>query len=249
MHNHHDTLKMLPAGYVATAAYPDTSNGWGWGSLILPYMEQDNLFKSINFTLPVENAANAAAVQKLLSVYQCPSDAGLSEVFQVVSAGQNPICLAAPSSYAATCGDDASETDDPIGNGCFYRNSNLRLGAVSDGLSNTVFVGDRAFGHTNGIWAGAPNSGRVQAGKLNPWYNLADASPPVYVLVHNNWINIKTDSDGGLDDFSSFHVGGVQLVYGDGSVRFVQSITIDGPTRYAFWAQGTRSGGEALGDP
>jgi prepilin-type N-terminal cleavage/methylation domain-containing protein len=249
IHNYHDTQKFIPAGFVANAAYPSTANGWGWSTLILPFMEQNNLYLSINLTLPIENSANAAAIATLLPAYQCPSDAGLAGVFNVVDAARNPICQAAPSSYAATVGDDASETDAPTGNGCFIRNGKLTFGSVTDGLSNTVFAGDRAFGHTNGIWAGAPDSGRVQAGALNPWYGLADAPPPVYVLVHNNWINITTDSDGGLDDFSSFHPGGVQLVYGDGSVRFVASITADGPIRYAFWAQGTRFGGEDLPDP
>jgi prepilin-type N-terminal cleavage/methylation domain-containing protein/prepilin-type processing-associated H-X9-DG protein len=249
MHNHHDVLKALPAGFVATAAYPSTANGWGWSALILNYMEQAPLYNSIKFNLPVEDASNAAAIATIVSTYQCPSDAGLGGVFQVVDAARSPICKAAPTSYAATVGDDASETDAATGNGPFFRNSAVRFGQITDGLSNTTFAGDRAFGHTEGMWAGAPNSGRVQAGKQNPWINLADAPPPVYVLVHNNWINIKTDSDGGLDDFSSFHPGGVQLAYGDGSVRFVGSITGDGPTRYAFWAQGTRSGGEVLGDP
>ena len=64
------------------------------------------------------------------------------------------------------------------------------------------------------------------------------------MLVHNNWVNIKTDADGGLDDFSSKHFGGVNVLMGDGSVRFVRSITTDGPERLAFWAMGTRDGGE-----
>jgi prepilin-type processing-associated H-X9-DG protein len=66
------------------------------------------------------------------------------------------------------------------------------------------------------------------------------------VLAHNNWINIKTDADGGLDDFSSYHIGGVNLLFGDGSVHFVRSITGDGPERRAFWGLGTRSGGEVI---
>ena len=66
------------------------------------------------------------------------------------------------------------------------------------------------------------------------------------ILVHNNWVNIKTDADGGLDDFSSKHTGGVNVLMADGSVRFVRSITADGPQRYAFWAMGTRAGGEVI---
>jgi prepilin-type processing-associated H-X9-DG protein len=66
------------------------------------------------------------------------------------------------------------------------------------------------------------------------------------VLVHNNWVNIKTDADGGLDDFSSNHLDGINLLFADGSVHFIHSITIDGPERWDFWALGTRDGGEVI---
>ncbi len=68
------------------------------------------------------------------------------------------------------------------------------------------------------------------------------------LLVHNNWINITTDADGGLDDFSSKHPGGANLLFADGSVRFLRSITADAPVRRAFWAMGTRAGGEVIQD-
>jgi prepilin-type processing-associated H-X9-DG protein len=80
---------------------------------------------------------------------------------------------------------------------------------------------------------------------MNPW-PTATASAAVLVLVHNNWINITTDADGGLDDFSSKHTGGVNLLFADGSVHFLRSITADGPERRAFWALGTRDGGEVV---
>jgi prepilin-type processing-associated H-X9-DG protein len=85
----------------------------------------------------------------------------------------------------------------------------------------------------------------VRAGDRNIWPN-ATAGAPVFVLVHNNWLNITTDADGGLDDFSSNHVNGANMLFGDGSVHFIQSITIDGQRRHDFWALGTRSGGETV---
>ena len=60
---------------------------------------------------------------------------------------------------------------------------------------------------------------------------------------------ITTDTDGGLDDFSSQHSGGVHLLFADGSVRFIKSITFDGPLRKAFWAMGTRAGNERVRRP
>ncbi len=70
-------------------------------------------------------------------------------------------------------------------------------------------------------------------------------------------INTNSDSDSGLDDPSSFHPGGANILFSDGSVHFLRSITNDagvnpdGSTRYTpssliFQALGTRAGGEVI---
>jgi prepilin-type processing-associated H-X9-DG protein len=120
-----------------------------------------------------------------------------------------------------------------------------RISDLSEGTSTTVLAGERGFGYVNGTWAGAPNAGLVRAGALNPWKSATGTSP-IFLLVHNNWINILTDSDGGLVDFSSFHAGGAQLLFADGSVHFIATIITDGPLRRAFWGMGTRAGGEVI---
>src|SRR3954468_10234918 len=48
MHSYHDAQNGLPPGYTATASYPGTDPGWGWGTYILPYIEQDNLFRQLD---------------------------------------------------------------------------------------------------------------------------------------------------------------------------------------------------------
>src|SRR5262249_4612097 len=165
--------------------------------------------------------------------------------FAVTDASFGNVCMAAPSSYAATVGSDASEVDDPTGDGVFYRNSKTRLAEITDGTSATVFVGDRAWVDTMGIWAGGVNGASTRPGPSNPW-TFTTGPTQALVLVHNNWINSTTDADGGLDDFSSKHAAGVNLLFGDGSVRFIRSLTVDGPRRQAFWAAGTRAGGEVI---
>jgi prepilin-type N-terminal cleavage/methylation domain-containing protein/prepilin-type processing-associated H-X9-DG protein len=241
-HNYHDHHNSLPPGYTAVASYPATSPGWGWGAYLLPYIEQSSDYQQINFNAGL---GGQAAIQTLVKVYLCPSDSPPPGPFAVTDAVFATICFAAPSSYAATCGSDASEVDDLTGNGIFYRNSATRLTDITDGTSNTTMIGDRAWADTKGIWAGIPNGAVTRPGATNPW---ASATGPgqALVLVHNNWINITTDADGGLDDFSSKHPGGANLLFADGSVRFIRSITVDGPVHLAFWAMGTRAGGEMI---
>jgi prepilin-type N-terminal cleavage/methylation domain-containing protein/prepilin-type processing-associated H-X9-DG protein len=241
-HAYHDAHQELPPGYKATVDESSTSPGWGWGAYLLPYLELNNLYQQINLASPLEGQA---AIQSIVRVYLCPSDTAPSAPFAVTDATFDTICMAAPSSYAATCGSDASEVDDPTGNGIFYRNSKTRFADITDGTSNTTMLGDRAWADSNGIWAGAPNGAVTRPGPTNPWTN-ATGPAQALVLVHNNWINIKTDADGGLDDFSSKHTGGANLLFADGSVRFIRSIVSDGAVHLAFWAMGTRAGGEVI---
>jgi prepilin-type N-terminal cleavage/methylation domain-containing protein/prepilin-type processing-associated H-X9-DG protein len=246
LHNYHSSHNVFPPGYVAGAAYPATSNGWGWCAQLLPDLDQGPLYNSINFQLPIENSANILLLPSTLPGMLCPSDQTGPGQFAITDAsGSVMIPAAAASSYAATVGDDSSEADALTGNGVFYRNSRTRISDILDGTSNTVLVGERAFGYVNATWLGAPNNAVVKAGNLNPWKS-ATATSAIFVQAHNNWINIMTDSDGGLDDFSSLHAGGVQLLFGDGSVRFIPSITSDGPLRRTFWGMGTRAGNEII---
>ena len=242
LHGYHDANGGLPAGYTASTSHPATAPGWGWGAYLLPHVEQDNLFRQLDFTKPVETQAG---IRQVLKVYLCPSDQPPATAFAVTDAGMVTVCLAGPSSYAATVGDDASDVADPTGNGVFFRNSRVRFTDITDGTSNTVMLGDRAWADTQGMWAGVPTDAVCRAGPTNPWATTTGAGQAL-VLVHNNWVNIKTDADGGLDDFSSKHLGGVNVVMADGSGRFVKSITADGAERKAFWALGTRAGGEVV---
>jgi hypothetical protein len=116
---------------------------------------------------------------------------------------------------------------------------------ITDGTSQTVMIGDRAWVNTEGIWAGAPSGAVTRPGPRNLWQTAREAAPCL-VLAHNNFINIQTDPDGGLDDFSSYHITGVNLLLADGSVHFFHNITGDGQERLAFSATGTRADGEVI---
>jgi prepilin-type N-terminal cleavage/methylation domain-containing protein/prepilin-type processing-associated H-X9-DG protein len=245
-HNYHGAQKCLPPGYLASGPYidgtNDTSPGWGWAAFLLPFLDQDPIYRQLNLNSPVQNSP---AIQTMIAVYFCPSDAPSSGPFAVTDATGTAIALAAPSSYAATVGPDASDVADPTGLGVFYRNSRTRLTDITDGTSQTVMAGERAWADSQGIWAGVPSGAVLRPGSRNPWQTVT-APAPTLVLAHNNWINIKTDADGGLDDFSGYHSGGVNLVFADGSVHFIRNITVDGPQRQAFWALGTRAGGGSV---
>src|SRR5260370_30341449 len=117
-HQYHDPHRSLPPGYLASVAYPDTTPGWGWPAFLLPYIEQENLYRQIDFRRPVEQSS---AVQLALPIFLCPSDASPPPDFPVTDGTLTQLCTAAPSCYAATVGQDASEVDAPTGDGVFFR--------------------------------------------------------------------------------------------------------------------------------
>src|SRR5262249_53675714 len=148
-------------GYYATAAYPDTYPGWGWAAYLLPYLEQDNVYRQIDFSAPVQTSA---AAQAMLKIFLCPVDNPPQSPFQLTDASGAPLGLVAPSTYAATVGPDADEADAPTGQGVFYRNSRTSFADITDGTSETVMIGDRAWSQTQGTWAGAPSGAVTRAG-------------------------------------------------------------------------------------
>src|SRR5262245_53597501 len=72
-HNYHDVNGQFPAGYLATRPGPgladDNGPGWGWGTLLLPFLEQDNLYKQIDLTRDITDPVNQATRKQVLKVF------------------------------------------------------------------------------------------------------------------------------------------------------------------------------------
>src|SRR5205814_5732564 len=120
----------------------------------------------------------------------------------------------------------------------------------------TILIGERAWSNANGIWAGAINGGVIKRGELNSCPGNGAASYPAGMLVqaHSHLNNTATDTDGGLDDFSSRHPGGSNFLFADGSVRFLRSVPGDllsgdfTPDSLLLQALSTRANGETVPD-
>jgi prepilin-type N-terminal cleavage/methylation domain-containing protein len=257
-HGYHNVSQSLPPGYAASLPYVDgavdTAPGWGWAAFLLPYIEQDNIYGQLNLGQPVQNSP---AAQTMVKLFLCPSDLTPPGAFPVPDGFGNTVCQAAPTSYAACCGNDASDTTGFSGNGVFYRNSRTRISDVKDGTSNTLLVGERAWGKANGAWAGAIPGGVLLRGQYNPCQpNIPGAWYPssTIALAHAHLNNALQDPDGsaGMDDFGSFHTGGSFFLFADGSVHFLRSISADNPDGsytadgLIFQALATRAGGEVV---
>ena len=269
LHNYHDAVGCFPMSYAARAPFrdgqTDTASGWGWATMILAQMEQMPLMNAVNFSMAVEAPANSTVARSILGAYLCPSDPVSGGPFPVDDPAGKPVAAVGPTSYVACTGDDRADSttglnNDGLGNGVFHRNSRVRVADIVDGLSQTIALGERAWSICSGGWPGVVTNGVIGRGPANPcprtgaeFYGAA-----TLVQAHCNVLNSNSDPDGGLDDFSSRHPGGANLLFADGSVRFLRSVpansgtrpdgsTIYSPASLVLQALGTRAGGEVVG--
>ena len=254
LHSYHDTFNTLPMGYCSALPYSDgstdTANGWGWSTMILPYLDQGPLYNQFNFSQPIPNFAG---IKTTIKAYLCPSDITPGGPIAITNPAGTTLTTAAVSSYAAMCGGDETGTSDITGLGAFYRNSRVRLADISDGTTHTILITERATCISRGIWAGAINNGLVKAGPNNRASQTATEPAACLVLMHAHLNNVTIDADGGLDDSSSLHTGGSFVLSADGSVHFVRDIPTHPPTGYTsdsliYQAMATIGQGELVPD-
>jgi prepilin-type N-terminal cleavage/methylation domain-containing protein len=245
LHNYHDSQGSFPSGFVCTQpqANPDyTSPGWGWAALLLPFIEQANLSRQINFALPIEDPSNLGARTMILKLYVCPSDR-YTGLFTVYSKSNAALAQAATNSYAAChgVGVDLDEELDDF-NGMFSRNSRVRFADVTDGTSNTIAIGERGAFFTQTPWAGAVNFGTTRITPNAPVINpnaIEDA--PTQTLAHID-IEVFNDPRADSEDFFSPHIGVGMFLFADGSVHSITTAL----SLSTFQALSTRDGGEVV---
>jgi prepilin-type N-terminal cleavage/methylation domain-containing protein len=239
LHNYHDAHNVFPPGALTQTRDPHFNpafpNGpqqnrniavesWGWAAFLLPYIEQNALYNQggVGAGNLLQNVINPVAMTPL-AVYKCPSD--ITPTIRDVGWARW-----ATANYKGVSGHMTSHfangrhtgngfgPESPVGegNGTFWGNSGVKMKDFTDGLSNTLVVGEIAYRRGKLIYEAA-----VWAGCLRGHDNecvddiLASARAPI------NYSNPSAGVHALHETFSSYHPGGAQFVLGDGAVRFV----------------------------
>lgn len=243
LHNYHERYNMFPSGWIGvTNRQPDVEgkNGWGWAAMILPEVDQQPLFESLNFRHPPTDPVNAIALKTALPVFRSPSDS--SNDLWDLEEEANPGTVLATLPTANFIGNFGTmELEDCEGlavgmactsDGVFFHNSKVSFRDFVDGSSNTFLVGQRKTDATksppwHSTWVGVIPGGEEAFARI---LGVADHTP-------NNPI-------GHLDDFSSSHSGGVHFLFGDGKVQFLSENIDQG----VYQSLATRAGHEPVGE-
>lgn len=218
IHNYHDTFRILPP---AAVNHPST-HGWGWGALILPFTEQAALHDECGIGRGVPIDDRLTEITTVVPGFRCPSDTGPKNNSRKWTWERLDTMDPKPATanYVVMSGTEMSPGSN--GNGMFYLNSGLGFRDCTDGTSNTIAAGERAYDVGNvrygaAVWAGTSELDHTKDYQLDV---AACGQQPI------NCPGTVADSDGRHLCLSSNHPGGAMVCLLDGSVRFL-SETID----------------------
>jgi prepilin-type N-terminal cleavage/methylation domain-containing protein/prepilin-type processing-associated H-X9-DG protein len=206
---------------------------------LAPFFEETQVYNAYNFSVNVYDFANLTVHGIGTSILWCPSDPKVNQIQDLsasitAATGQNPppIQRMAYNSYKANAGtwfapglsdyptDPTFAAAKAQAKGLIYFYSSNSIASVTDGTSNTLLLAESAYGKLAGddaIFFG--------------WWTSGDYGDTMFTTLYP--INPQSKLGGNpnttvvsIDTFesaaSSFHPGGINAAFADGSVRFIK---------------------------
>ncbi len=243
MHGYHATHRSFPAG-----------SAWGPGSggtrvgvhvCLLPYLEQQSLYESIDQDKSVFDTANVPVGKQIAPPFVCPSDG--QELYDGADSGRqwlntNYVGVMGPGRGTKVVDvEDDSHCGTYAKDGVFFPYSGTRIADIRDGTSNTLAFGERTYQLR--VWT----KGAFYGGSVNdPSEICVFSSKNVRWAINSDPAVLTYGGSSGstclFNDlfFGSRHPGGANFCMADGSVHFVNE-TIPLPV---FGDMATIAGGE-----
>jgi prepilin-type N-terminal cleavage/methylation domain-containing protein/prepilin-type processing-associated H-X9-DG protein len=241
--NYHDAAGGFPMGAYIQPCYtlPDCgTNGNSWLVSVLPFFEQKPVYDAYNIAMNWGNLANMTAHATGMGTLWCPSDPEISQpavvpaddVFFSWEVADPPQSVSIQfSSYAACTGSwfvqvppilPNWEAINASNNGLVHLQSNRRIADITDGTTDTMMLGERGHGllaaarrPTWHWWAGPSRVLFTAEWPMNPQRKLSDGTTDIGPVINANPSIFLLAA-------SSFHPGGCNFGFADGSVRFIK---------------------------
>jgi prepilin-type N-terminal cleavage/methylation domain-containing protein len=257
IHNYHGSCRSFPPGAVTrtwaivgvewnVSGEAHQSNGNGlhgtsWMLMLLPYLEQSNLYGQWNFNTNL--FGNAAVARTNVAMFYCPSRRSDAAAEAAIMFNQH---TSGGTDYGGCYGgnnvvrdsalhelNDASTLPEQIG--IFYANSRTSFRDITDGTSSTLLVGEMQ--RVKAPWPGFPHATSEDGWAYGGIATLFDTD------TEPNWYPGGLNN-GWYQSAGSSHVGGSHFCMADGSVRFL-SINID---ESLYQQLGSRGEGVPVGE-
>lgn len=195
MHMYHDVNQAFPPAFAKPSNY-------GWSVWLLPYVEQQNLFNILNPLVTDLTLSSNTALS--LSIFACPSDP-------------------APGTINTWFGNYA-KSDYVVSEQVSDGGSAINMSTVTDGLSNTIMIGERdMMKQVGAVWPGRDSANSI-------------LSSVESVIGRPTW-PINTSFPGLPDSncmrfaWSSYHIGGANFSFCDGAVHYLINSLATDPTQ------------------
>jgi prepilin-type N-terminal cleavage/methylation domain-containing protein/prepilin-type processing-associated H-X9-DG protein len=255
LHNYHSARRLFPPGFKrvygstssndATTAAASEQGNWAWAAYLLPFIEMDSVYQTIDVAgtdcaTAMANATKMAAMAKRVPAFLCPSDGtrptGSQEFYFRGPTGSNVLTMMVMSNYVA-----ANHSTDimRVGDGMFFMDSQSTSAKILDGLSKTIALGERTFLLTNGITGVDPQQGYSYYGFLKPQaacvycvrgtrqqssWGIRDGLGSALMGINEPSVLIDSADSRASRGFSSYHGPGAQFAMADGSVRYLSGM-------------------------
>ena len=139
--NYHSAQSSFPPGRKGDP----TAATWGWTVFLLPFLDQNVVFKKLDLTRPVPDPANAILPVAPLAFLRCPSDTDR------LDDSADPLAMAGSTktNYRGNGGNDTGELDangNENNNGLFLTNQEISIDQITDGASATALFSEGLLG-------------------------------------------------------------------------------------------------------